>query len=70
MEKTTKKVEVAICRTEDGIVITNNLGDEWKFSYTITAFDALALMVSRTMRCQFEKRDYFRKTFKIGVTIE
>lgn len=70
MEKTTKKVEVAISKTEEAIVITNNLGDEWKFSYTMTTFDALVLMISRTMRMQFDKQSAFRDKFTIEMTIK
>jgi len=70
MEKTTKQVKVSISQTEEGIVIKNNLGLEWKFTYTMTTFDALVLMISRTMRVQFDKQSAFRDKFTIEMTIK
>lgn len=70
MDKTIKTAEVTIKKEKDGIVIANNLGDEWRFLFTRTALDALVLALSQTMRAQFEKQDLFRNTFEITMTIK
>jgi hypothetical protein len=70
MEKTIKTAEVTIRKEKDGIVIANNLGDEWRFLFTRTALDALVLALSQTMRAQYEKQDLFRHTFEIEMTIK
>lgn len=70
MDKTIKTAEVTVKKEKDGIVIANNLGDEWRFLFTRTALDALVLALSQTMRAQFEKQDLFRNTFEITMTIK
>lgn len=70
MAEITKKAEVTISKEKDGIVVTNNLGDEWRFLFTRTALDALVLVLSQTMRAQFEKQELFRHTFTIEMTVK
>lgn len=70
MEKQIKTIEVSISKKKDGITVKNNLGLEWSFPDTMTAHDALVLLISKTMNLQFDLQSEFRNTFTIEMTVK
>ena len=64
------KTIVSISKMEDCIKVKNDRGIEWTFPDTMTACDALVLVMSRTMLVWFDEKAAFEDTFEIEMSVK
>lgn len=64
------KTTVTIKRMQDCIEMTNDRGDKWTFSTDITVYNAMVLLLSKSLQFHYDRATCYNDKFTIEMTIQ
>lgn len=64
-----KSVTIQVRKEKDGITICNDCGQEWKFDRSLTAMNALCIMLADTMTMKYDYTSIYLSRFEITLKV-
>lgn len=62
-------VTIQVKKKQDGITICNDCGQEWKFNRSLTAMNALCILLADTITMKYDCTNMYSSEFEITMKV-